>query len=114
MLKAGHVDLRNVVKLHPTDTLVRSVARPRKITNMGVSVKVQLHILWERQDIPEQLRRSASARKRIMGRCDNRTAVLLHFLFYSLQQFDVGIPFTYYFPKNPAGLGKSEEVRGKK
>ncbi len=23
-------------------------------------------------------------------------------------------PFTYYFPKNPANLGKSEEVRGKK
>ena len=22
--------------------------------------------------------------------------------------------FTYYFPKNPAFLGKSEEVRGKK
>ena len=24
------------------------------------------------------------------------------------------LPFTYYFQKNPAILGKSEEVRGKK
>ena len=24
------------------------------------------------------------------------------------------LPFTYYFPKNPAILGKREEVRGKK
>ena len=24
------------------------------------------------------------------------------------------LPFTYYFPKNPAILGKSEEVKGKK
>ena len=24
------------------------------------------------------------------------------------------LPFTYYFPKNPAKLSKSEEVRGKK
>ena len=45
MLEAGHIDLRNIMKLHPTDTLIRPVPRPYKIADMGMSVKMQFHIL---------------------------------------------------------------------
>ena len=45
MLKAGHVDLRNVVIFHPTDALIRSVPRPREISDMGVSVKMNFYVL---------------------------------------------------------------------
>ena len=85
MLKAGYIDLRNIMKFHPTDTLIRPVTRPYRIADMGMSIKVQFHILRQGHDIFEQLRRSASARKGIMGCSDNRAAVPFHFIFNFLQ-----------------------------